>query len=165
MIKSVALRVVLIIACILILIGVTLLMWMMFTEEERNNIEVYLSDGKTEAIQFEGLSLVPGDSCEYNIVLKDDNAKKYNLTLDFVDMNEELTLKNFVRVAIIAGDETLCDELLATVIENEDIVLPVDFRENKNTNLKIVYYMPLDVGNDAKNAEASFELRLTASNE
>ena len=40
-----------------------------------------------------------------------------------------------------------------------------DFRENKNTELKVIYYLPLDVGNEAKNAEAIFELQLTASNE
>ena len=49
--------------------------------------------------------------------------------------------------------------------EKEKIVLPVDFDEGENTELKIVYYLPLDVGNEAKNAEAVFELLLTASNE
>ena len=165
MIKSVALRVALIVICVLILIGVTILMWMMLTEDERNNIEVYLSDGKTQAIQFDDLDLVPGDSCEYEIVLKSEFAKKYDLILDFADLAEEGTLKNFVRVKIMADDESVCDELLADVIANDDLVLPVDFKENKNTKLKVVYYLPLEVGNDAKNAEALFELRLTATNE
>ena len=65
----------------------------------------------------------------------------------------------------MADDEAVCDELLADVIANDDLVLPVDFKENKNTKLKVVYYLPLEVGNDAKNAEALFELRLTATNE
>ena len=165
MIKSVALRVALIVTCVLILIGVTILMWMMLTEDERNNIEVYLSDGKTQAIRFDDLDLVPGDSCEYEIALKSEFAKKYDLILDFADLAEEGTLKNFVRVKIMADDEAVCDELLADVIANDDLVLPVDFKENKNTKLKVVYYLPLEVGNDAKNAEALFELRLTATNE
>jgi hypothetical protein len=29
----------------------------------------------------------------------------------------------------------------------------------------MVYYLPVDIGNEAKNAEAVFELLLTASNE
>jgi hypothetical protein len=68
-------------------------------------------------------------------------------------------------VKIISGDEVICDELLAKVFEDDDIVLPVDFAEDKNTELKIVYYLPVDIGNEAKNAEAVFELLLTASNE
>ena len=66
---------------------------------------------------------------------------------------------------IVANGEVISDELLADAFEKEKIVLPVDFDEGENTELKIVYYLPLDVGNEAKNAEAVFELLLTASNE
>ena len=85
--------------------------------------------------------------------------------LDFVDTDEEKTLKKYARVKIVADGEVISDELLADAFEKEKIVLPVDFDDKKNTELKIVYYLPLDVGNEAKNAEAVFELLLTASNE
>ena len=77
---------------------------------------------------------------------------------------EEGTLKHYARVKILANDEVLHDELLATAFENDNIVIPIDFRKDKNTELKIVYYLPLEVGNEAKNTEAVFELQLTASN-
>ena len=165
--KSVFMRVVTLVASALIIVGVSLMTWMLVTEEKRNNIEVSLADGKTETIEFEDLSLVPGEECEYDIKLKGDNAKQYDLSLDFVDTDETQTktLKEFVRVKIFAGGELVCDELLAKVFEGEDIVLPVDFKEGNNTELKIVYYLPLEVGNEAKRAEAVFELRLSASNE
>ena len=51
------------------------------------------------------------------------------------------------------------------VFEAENINLPVDFSEGKNTELKITYYLPIDIGNEAKNAEAIFELRFESSNE
>ena len=66
---------------------------------------------------------------------------------------------------IVSNGETVYDELLATAFEDEILVLPVDFNEGINTELKIVYYLPLEVGNEAKNAEAVFEVLLTASNE
>ena len=47
--------------------------------------------------------------------------------------------------------------------EDEKITLSVDFAAEKNAELKIVYYLPLDVGNEAKNAEGMFELQFTAS--
>ncbi len=158
-------RIALIGASVLVLIGVSLMTWMLITEDDRNNVDVFLSEGMTETIQFENLSLVPGESCEYVVKLKGDNAKKYDLSLDFVDTDQEKTLKNFAYVKIIANEEVICDELLADAFENEKIVLPVDFDEEKNTELKIVYYLPIEVGNEAKNAEAFFELLLTASNE
>ena len=162
--KKVLIRIVLALGSVLIIVGVSLMGWILATEEERNVIKVDLDDGKTEAIEFESLSLVPGEECEYTVKLKKSGADKYDLSLDFVE-TEEKTLKDHARVKIMSGDEVICDELLADIFENEDIILPVDFDEGKNTELKIVYYLPLEVGNEAKNAEAKFELLLTASNE
>lgn len=164
MTKSKLMQIILIAGSVLIIVGVSLLGWMLATEDERGVIEVKLEDGKTESLAFEALSLVPGEECEYTVKLEKSGASKYDLELDFVE-TEEKTLKNYARVKIIANAEVVCDELLATVFGNDDIVLPVDFSEDKNTELKIVYYLPIDVGNEAKNAEAIFELLLTASNE
>lgn len=164
MTKGRFMRIVLILGSVLILIGVALMTWMLITEIDRNNIEVYLSDDKTHTIEFKNLSLVPGESCEYYVKLKSENAKKYDLSLDFVE-TEDKTLKNFAYVKILSKDKLICDELLSSVFENKNIVLPVDFEAATNTELTIVYYLPIDVGNEAKNAEAVFELLIKASNE
>ena len=147
---------------VLIIVGVALLIWTLATDDDRNNIEVSLFDEETETIKFESLCLLPGDSCEYTVRLKSDNTKKYELKLDFTE-TEERTLKNYARVRIIAHDEIVYDELLKEAFEDEGIILHVNFKENKNTELKFIYYLPTHVGNEAKNAEAIFELQLTAT--
>lgn len=157
-------RIVMIVGSVLILAGVSIMWGAMVIEEEQNVIEVELDNEETQSIEFEGLGLIPGGECEYTIKLEDSGSDKYDLTLNFVE-TEEKTLKNFARAKIIANCEVVCDELLATIFEKEDIILPVDFKENINTELRIVYYLPIEVGNEAKNAEATFELLLTASNE
>ncbi len=162
--KSKLMRIILIAGSVLIFIGVSLMSWMLATEDERNVIEVKLNGGNTEQLTFENLSLVPGEECEYTIQLGKSGLSKYDLVLDFVEI-EEKTLKNYARVKIVSNGEVVHDELLAEAFENDDIVLPVDFDEDKNTELKIVYYLPVEVGNEAKKAEALFELHLTASNE
>ena len=163
--KSNLMRIILIAGSVLIIVGVSLMGWMLATENERGVIEVKLEDGKTESLAFEAFTLVPGEECEYTIQLEKTSASKYDLELDFVDTDKEKTLKDFARVKIVANGEVISDELLADAFEKEKIVLPVDFDEGENTELKIVYYLPLDVGNEAKNDEAVFELLLTASNE
>ena len=163
MLKSNFVRIMLITGGVLILVGVLLLGLSLKNKETPDVIKVSLEDGVTQSVQFEGLGLVPGQACEYTLSLKHEEKVKCDLKLDFVE-TEEGTLKNFARVKVMAGDEVLYDELLATAIENDNIVLPVDFRKDKNTELKIVYYLPLEVGNEAKNTEAVFELQLTASN-
>lgn len=162
--KSKLMQIILVVGSALIIVGVSLMGWMLTTEDDRSVIEIQLKDGKTQSVEFEDLSLVPGEECEYTVKLERSDADQYDLKLDFVE-TEEKSLKNYARVKILANGEVVCDELLAAVFENEDIVLPVDFSEGRNTELKIVYYLPLDVGNEAKNAEAIFELLLTASNE
>ena len=162
--RSKLMRLILIAGSVLILIGVSLMTWMLATEEERNNIKVELDGGETEVLEFEALRLVPGSQCEYTITLKNGNTDQYNLTLDFKE-TEEKTLKKYARVKILSEEAEVYDELLETAFENEGIVLPVDFKQDLNTVLKIVYYLPIEIGNEAKNAEALFDLVLTASNE
>lgn len=157
-------QIVLIIISVLILIGVFLMAWSLFTDDDRNNIDVDLSDGVADAVPFEDLCLIPGHETSYRVRLKNDNAKQYELHLNFVE-KEEKTLKNYARVKIVNGDKVIYDELLATAFADDSIMFEVDFRKDQNTDLNIVYYLPEEVGNEAKNAEAVFELIFTAINE
>lgn len=156
-------RIILTVGSLMIIVGVSLMGWMLANENDQGVIDVKLEDGQTESLSFEHLTLIPGQECEYVIQLEKTSENTYNLELDFVEL-EEKTLKNYARVKIVAGDEVVCDELLADAFENDVIVLPVDYAAGQNTELKIVYYLPSEVGNEAKKAEAIFELLLTASN-
>lgn len=164
MFKSRLMRIILIVGSLLIIVGVSLMTWMLTTEDERNVIRVSLSEGDSKPVRFEALSLVPGDECEYAVKLVKGGANKFDLKFDFIETGDG-ALKDYARVKIIVKDNIVYDDLLANALENENILLSVDFGEDINTEFRIVYYLPLDVGNDAKNAEALFGLMLTASNE
>lgn len=164
MTKSNFMRIGLIVSSILILIGVALTTYMMTTPNQRNVINVHIENGKTQAIKFEDLCLIPGEECEYTILLDSVAASNYDLMFDFHE-TEEKTLKNYAYARIEINDEVICDQLLATLFDGDDMTLPVDLTEDKKTAIKIVYYLPEDVGNEAQNAEAIFELLITASNE
>ncbi len=164
MTKSNFMRVILVVGSALILVGVSLTSWMLATEDERSVIEVKLENGKTQSVEFKAFSLIPGEQKEYKVSLDSGSVKKYDLSLKFVETKEK-TLKNFARVKVIANDTVICDDLLAEAFEKENMILQVDVDADQNTELIIVYYLPIDVGNEAKNAEAEFELLLTASNE
>jgi hypothetical protein len=164
MTKQGFMRIILSVGSILIIIGVLLMAWTLATRDDRNVIRVQLADGQTRPIRFENLALVPGEQCSYTVLLSGTQASGCTLYLDFVE-TEEKTLKNFARVKIVSGEEALYDELLATAFSDEEMAIAVDFNNQQHTELEFIYYLPLDVGNEAKNAEAVFELLLTASNE
>lgn len=167
--RSRRLRFLIVAGAVLIVGGVLLWLWMQTTADERNTIEVRLSHGNdtTTEIKFEDFALIPGEECEYDIILKQSKGfweDQYLLSLDFVELADS-PLKEYARVRIVSADTIVHDELLATVLEDEDIQFTVDFGKEKTAVLKILYYIPPEVGNEAKNAEALFKLVLTASNE
>ena len=167
MAKNLLTRILLISLSVLIIIGIVLMIWVYVTAESRNEIKVVLKDGKTEVVRFEDLALVPAGSCEYIVKLKGENAKQYDVSLDFFETehSEEITLNNFTYVKIIASEKIVYEDSLITAIKNEPIVLPVDFNTDLNTEITVIYYMPVNVGNEASNTESAFALRVTASNE
>ena len=156
-------RIIMVILSVLSLVAVGITGWMLKTREEREVVRVDL-DGQIDPIGFENLCLIPGESCSYTFRLKGDVAKEYDVHLRFEE-TEEKTLKNFAFVRIETNGQVLCDELLATAFEGEGIELHVDLSQAKQQDLIITYYMPLEVGNEAQNAEAIFDLLITATNE
>jgi hypothetical protein len=157
-------RIFLIVGSVLIIVGVSLTTWMLATEDDRNVIRVQIDEGDSTPVKFEALTMVPGDEYEYSVKLVKDRSDKFDLKFDFVETGDG-TLKNYARVKIIVHDNVVYDDLLVNTLGNNNILLSVDFNEDKNTEFQIVYYLPVDVGNEAKNAEALFGLILTASNE
>lgn len=157
-------RIVLVISSVLIIIGILLMVQDMASSDEVDEIEIRVNNHTIELIEFKDLSLIPGESCTYTVNLKGAATKRYILSLDFIEKGDQ-TLKDYARVKMISGDEVIYDELLADAFEDDDIAFDVDFSEYRNTELTIVYYMPMDVGNEAKNAEALFDLEISAEYE
>ncbi len=153
-----------IVGSLLIVAGVLMNLWIHTSDDNQSVIEVEVEEGKTESVEFKNFGLVPGSMHEYTIKFKGDRAKQYDLTLDFVE-KEDKGLKNFAYVKIISNGETIYDKLLADAFEDDSIELFVDFKGKENTELVIVYYLPTEVGNEAKKAESVFELQFVASSE
>ena len=156
-------RVIMVILSVMSLTAVAISGWMLATRDDREVVHVDL-DGQIDPIGFENLCLIPGESCSYTFRLDGSVAKEYDVHLCFEE-REEKTLKNFAFVRIESNGQVLCDELMATAFAGEGIDLHVDLSEAKYQELTITYYMPLEVGNEAQNAEAIFDLVITAVNE
>ena len=149
---------------VMILIGVFLMTLRFMISKDSDIIRIRVEANKVQIVEFENLALIPGEQCEYTLLLESDTAEECYTLLDFYEI-EEKTLKHYAYVKIESGDQVICNELLADVLENDAIRLDVNFDEEKNTTLKITYYLPVEVGNEAQNAEAIFGLKITASNE
>lgn len=156
-------RIVLIITCVLILIGIALMAWMLVNRNNRNVIHIDLDD-QIDPIGFKNLCLIPGESCAYTLRLTGDEAEQYDAHLRFEE-TQVGTLKHYAYIRIEANGQVLCDQLMATMFEGETIDLFVDLRQVEQQEITITYYLPIEVGNEVQNAEAVFDLLITASNE
>lgn len=163
MTKRMFMNIILIAICVFILVGAGLTGYLL--NVDKSVIKVSVIPNEPQAVTFEQLSLVPGESCEYTLLLSSEYAEKYQLILKSEDQNLSHTLKNYACVRMEKEGQVLCDELLASALVSEDMVLTVDFSDREKNEIKIIYYMPEDVGNEAQNAEADFKLLITAQNQ
>lgn len=161
--KKKATDIALIVLCVMALVGVALTAY--FLSAAKNVIKVGIEPDKTQTVEFEHLGLHPGESCEYIISLSSEYSEEYRLELKFKDRAPELTLKDYACVRIERDGEILCDEVLATAFELDCITLGVDFSHGARNEIKIIFYMPEEIGNEAQDAEADFELLITATDE
>ena len=164
MIKTIFSRVLIVITAVMTIIGIILMFQTMQASEDPDVITVYVKEGTIEIVEFADLTLIPGASCKYGIKIKSEITKSCNVQMHLV-AKEQKGLEKFAYVKILSGDTVLYEELLETAFSTEGVSFPVDFVSGKNVELTVEYYLPESVGNEAKNAEAVFELQISASNE
>ena len=140
------------------------LLW--YNDTKDDTIKVGL-DKDGETVEFRNLEMTPGDSVEFDIALTNEVEGECQITLDFIDSAPESVnnLKDYLKVIIIFNGEKVYEEELASVIERE--LAPIDcvLDKKKPVEMKIIYLMPIEVGNEAERAEAFIDLKITASNE
>ena len=140
------------------------LLW--YDDNRDDTIKVGL-DGDGETVEFRNLEMHPGDSVEFDLALTNEVEGDCRLTLDFIDSAPENVnnLKEYIKVIIIFNGEKVYEEALSSVIERE--LAPIDcvLDKKKPVEMTIIYLMPIEVGNEAENAEAFIDLKITASNE
>ena len=153
------------------LVGAGLATYFLFNADRETNIhDIDLKIDGRYTLEFSELDLIPGESAEYDVNLHSEMAVDAFVSLEFKRVDEIAEgiakLENYAYARITRGDEVLCDSLLSELLNNETrVTFECAIGANDHSNLKITYYMPSEVGNEAQNAEASFEMIITATNE
>lgn len=153
----------LIVMSVVILVGSGLTMYML--ARDKTVIEVDLTPGETQEIQFEKLGLCPGESCDYTLRLGSEYTETYQVTLSFREREATNALKQYTYVRVTSGEQVLCDLRLDEAFETDTLSLTVDLSDGGKQELQVTYYMPAEVGNEAQDAEVELDLLITAENE
>ena len=108
-------------------------------------------------------ALLPGEEASYLVRMNGKRGVSCELLLSFSQL-EDKGLAQYAFVRIEQGDKVVCDTPLSTALEGGQTALSLEFAKGRTEELKITYYMPAEVGNEAENTAAVFELNVTAIN-
>ena len=158
-------RIVLIVMSVFLLAGAVLTGYMLLNLDSRDIINVDIGRTGASAVDFSALQMKPGDSKEYVLSIGSELPGDCTMTIDFAETDDG-KLKDFVYVVVEANGEVLCDKLLRDLFEAEE---PIEFeckiKKYERYDVKVKYYMPLEVDNSAKNTHSDFMIKITVSNE
>ena len=152
--KIIIARLLLSVLSLFILCGSFITTYVLLETDSDSTVEVRISENEPTIVEFESLGLSPGEKCEYTVELYVDALEPIGISLDFKELYES-PMKNYVYVSIEVREETVYRSLLADCLDGEEIIL--DYEE-LDGNFKIIYSMPSEVGNEAQNTDAHFEL-------
>ncbi len=147
---------------VLILVGVIMIYFLLNSQREQDMICIELAEEKCKTVSFEAPCLIPGSSSEYKISLLGKIEDDYRVTLGFSE-EAALLLGQYACIRIETEEGVLCDAPLASVLDRSDLFFDCHLTRGEGYHIKIIYYMPVEVGNEAQKTEADFILTFTAS--
>lgn len=148
----------------MILFALMAIMLSVFLEEAHDDFKetVTVNDaGVTEeTLNVRGLSLVPGQEQDYEIGLRCKASGKYFISFEFVEKVDG-GMKEFVYLTINSGDTSVYSGELAALIDT-DVYIGFDgyLDADDPLTIQITYSMPIDIGNEARNTFADFDIHL-----
>ena len=169
--RNKVMTIVLVVSSVLILAGSLFAGYLIDYTEERGNTTKIDFDEKhnTETVEFRDMLLHPGETIEHTVSLTNEIEGKCKITIDFNEHKPEVyanELQNYVYVTIVMDGKELCrDVLLKDLFEKKFEPIECKLDSKKPLDIKISYHMPLDVGNEAAQTDAFFDLVIKSSNE
>ena len=119
------------------------------------------ADGETkQTLEFCSPKLVPGESSEYLLRVRAEEAGSYTLRLDFEEENAAL-LKAVITVEVELNGEKIGNNTLAGLFAGEYFYFKHDFTQETTANVTVRYVLSKDATDETQGASADFDVILT----
>lgn len=142
--------------------------YMLWHAKDRDSaISVGLGE-TSEIVEFHNLEMHPGDSLEFDIELTHEVEGECKLSLDFIDSAPATVtnnLKNYIKVILIFNGSKVYEDDVTNAIDKDLAPIMCELDDKVPVKMTVIFMMPIEVGNEAENAEAFIDLSITASNE
>lgn len=149
--------IIIIISIVLTLTGVVILGILQNNNNLKDKTVVEINGETSKTLKAEIKGLYPGKTEEYTILFEGDSAEEYIITLNFFDDNGG-DLKNYILVRIETNNSSI-EKPLNELLDGDLVSLGQGVAE-----IKILYTMPIDTGDEAQGASVVFYVELNARN-
>lgn len=106
------------------------------------------------------LSLTPGTSKSYSVEMKCKAENTYTVKILFTERGES-ALRDFTFVEVSLNGTSLGKMLLDELLKGKSFDTECKLQASSATVLELCYSMPLEVGNEAERAVASFDVTIS----
>ena len=146
-----------------LIIGVVLI-YTLYDKEDRDVIRVNIDNHESKTISFEDLALVPGEETGYTFMFDQVDLAEYDVVLQF-KKTEKTVPCDFIYVRISVDGEVKYDKSLGEFLDKDPVFFHINPIKNKDNEVNVTYYIPLDVGNEAQDVDVYFDLVVTATSQ
>ena len=150
---------------LMILLGVALVIWVLLAKRNGDNIKVKVEIEEINVpkrVDINDYILVPGYENEYTLTVTADKPGDYDVTFSFVEKgNEDNILKENLYILIEYDGDVICNDKLSELFDvNSEIQM--ELKRHRGQEIKVVYYIPIEVGNEIQGQVVDFDLYITA---
>ena len=137
-------------------------------EDGTTNI-TFSEDVHEGTAEFREMLVHPGETLEHTLLLKNKVEGECRLKIDFDEHKPNLLaneLKKYVYVTVTLSGEPIVENILLEEMFSTEIpVITCNLSKKEPVELKILFHMPVETGNEAEFTEAYFDVHVSISNE
>lgn len=134
-------------------------------EDFEENITVSKEGTTTSTVEIHDLALLPATSRTYTVHLRCKASGTYRVSLAYEEKANG-GLKPFVNVTVKAGDEIMWNGTLQALLNGKTIPgFSAELQAEDPFDVQVIYEMPQEVGNEAKDTFADFDVHFTIEKE
>lgn len=150
---------------VMILVGIILstVLYYVNRKTTSENFTVVLKKDTLTAAPFSVVltGMRPGEQEEYTVLLKAEREAERKIYMEFTE-TENKGLPQFVEIEIFANGESVAKMPLEDIFEADPVCFTCHASMKEPVQIKIVYLMSLDVGNEAMGTSSKFEIKISS---
>ncbi len=171
--SKIILRRVLISVCsvfLALVLGITLYFVIDPFDKQDNMTQIVIGESEdgvsVEHVSFEAPKIHPGETASHIVNLTGEIEGRTKVQLLFKkDTTKTNDLAQYIIVTVKINEEKYCEMLLSDIFSKTLGTVDCEMSRTKPIVIEIAYSMPIEIGNEAADTEAFFDLMITSSNE